>query len=390
MVQRYGREVFGGAETYARDMATQLAARGHTVEVLTSCAVTYVDWANHYPEGSSVLDGVLVHRLPVRRLREPRVFGPLSSRIVEDPVGVPLHLQREWVRLQGPFIPELSTWLADRSLEYDAAIFVTYLYYTTWAGLPAARGPRVFHPTAHDEWQLNLDVYDRIFHLSDAFGFLTPEEGQLVTKRFGVQRPQQVTGMGIDLRRPADPAAFRQRFGLGDGPYIAYAGRIDTAKGSEELYRYFSEFKRRHPGPLKLVLIGEEVARLPARPDVVKTGFVDGAVRDSGLAGAELLVQPSRFESFSIVLCEAWVAGIPALVQGRSDVLVGQAHRSGGALPYWTYAEFEAGLELLLADAVLRQRMAAAGRAYVEANYAWNEVLSGYETFLERVSRTAS
>ena len=51
VIQRYGREVAGGAELLGREFATRLAARGHRVEVVTSCALSYVDWANHYPAG---------------------------------------------------------------------------------------------------------------------------------------------------------------------------------------------------------------------------------------------------------------------------------------------------------------------------------------------------
>ena len=59
VVQRYGHEVAGGAEQHCREFATRLAARGHHVEVATSCARNYQDWANWYPEGQSELDGVM-------------------------------------------------------------------------------------------------------------------------------------------------------------------------------------------------------------------------------------------------------------------------------------------------------------------------------------------
>ena len=45
VVQRYGPQVLGGSETAARLFAERLVARGHSVEVLTSCARDYVDWA---------------------------------------------------------------------------------------------------------------------------------------------------------------------------------------------------------------------------------------------------------------------------------------------------------------------------------------------------------
>jgi Glycosyltransferase len=74
---------------------------------------------------------------------------------------------------------------------------------------------------------------------------------------------------------------------------------------------------------------------------VVVTGFIDEAGKQSALAGAAALVQPSYFESFSMVLTEAWAHRRPALVQGHCAVLDGQARRSGGGIPYRSYAEFE-------------------------------------------------
>ena len=94
---------------------------------------------------------------------------------------------------------------------------------------------------------------------------------------------------------------------------------------------------------------------------MIHVGFLDEETKRSALAGCLALLQPSYFESFSIVLCEAWLQGRPALVQGRSEVLEGQARRSGGAIPYRGFVEFEAALDLLLADPGLADRMGAGG-----------------------------
>jgi glycosyltransferase involved in cell wall biosynthesis len=59
--------------------------------------------------------------------------------------------------------------------------------------------------------------------------------------------------------------------------------------------------------------------------------------------------------------------------------LAGQAARSGGAIPYDGYAEFEAGLDRLVADAALAGRLGLAGRRYVEAHYRWDAVMVRYE-----------
>jgi glycosyltransferase involved in cell wall biosynthesis len=385
VVQRYGVEVLGGSELLARQYATRLAAVGHTVEVLTSCATSYIEWANVYPEGDEESEGVLIHRLPTQR---PRILGPFSdiaARIDAAPRLVPYHLQREWMRQQGPFMPGVGAWLAGNSERFDAVVFITYLYYTTWAGLPASRRPSILIPTAHDEPALLLPLFDGVFQMADGLGFLTEEEAQLVNQRFGDGRPSGVIGAGIELESGGDAAWFRNRFGLDRKPYIVYAGRIDANKGATELHHYFRIYKQRRRTSLKLVMIGEDVARLPDHPDVIKTGFVDRSTKDAGLKGALVLVQPSYFESFSFVLMEGWAAGLPALVQSRCAVTAGQSRRSRGGLPYSGYPEFEAALDLLLERAELRQALGQAGREYVAERFSWGTVLERFTDLVTAV-----
>ena len=383
VAQRYGREIAGGAELHCRQFATTMATRGHDVEVLTTCARSYVDWANVYPPGDEVVDGVLVHRLPVTRARDDATFGPLNSRVVWGPKPIGLHLQHEWMRVQGPYVAELDPWLRERAVDYDVVIFFTYLYFTTWAGLRAASGrtTTVLHPTAHDEPPLYLPLFDSMFRLPTAFAFSVEEEAALVNRRFGISPTSSIIGVGTDLDVGGDPAGFRSAFGVED-PYVLFVGRLDPGKGSDELYDHFTAYKARRPGPLKLVLMGDPVRPLPPHPDVITTGFVDDDVKHAALEGALALMQPSYFESFSMILAEAWAHRRPALVQGHCDVLVGQARRSGGAIPYRGYAEFEAALDALVDQPSLADSLGAAGRAYVERRYSWGAVMKRYEDLL--------
>ncbi len=386
VVQRYGREVAGGAELHCRELATRLAHRGHEVEVLTSCAISYVDWANAYSSGTESFDEVTVHRLPVAAPRDERRFTPLNHRVVGGHKPVPLYLQREWMRLQGPYLPDLASWLGRHAGCFEVVIFFTYLYYPTWAGLPAARGlaPTVLHPTAHDEPPFYLPLFDPIFSLPSAFAFSTPEEARLVQRRFHREVVNEIVGIGVELDMgvEADEQAFRASSQLGDRPYLLFVGRVDPGKGSDEIYDFFLTYKRRNPGPLALVILGDPVKPPPPHTDVILTGFVDEATKRNAMAGALALVQPSYFESFSMVLTEAWVHRKPVLAQGRCEVLEGQVRRSGGGIPYRGYAEFEAALDMLVESGDLRVALGEAGRRYVEERYAWDAVLGCYEQLL--------
>lgn len=137
--------------------------------------------------------------------------------------------------------------------------------------------------------------------------------------------------------------------------------------------------KRLSPSDLKLVLAGEELVPLPQHSDIVVTGFLEEADKHAAIAESLALVQPSYFESFSIVLCEAWVQRRPAIVQGASTVLRGQARRSNGAVPYEGFAEYEQAVSMLVESPDLVDELGRNGRLYVQRTYAWSEVIAKFE-----------
>jgi glycosyltransferase involved in cell wall biosynthesis len=388
VVQRYGEQVAGGSEQHTRMFAERLVPRGHRVEVLTTCASSYVDWANTFPPGTSNLNGVWVHRVEVARQRDYDGFGDVNARMVLSRTRRPLALQRHWMWLQGPYAPQMLEWLRVRARDYDAVVFVTYLYWTAWAGVQACAGaaPTVLHPTAHDEPMIQLSIFDESMYLPDVLAFLTPEEASSVRNRFPRAPEGDVIGIGVDVDVPCDPTRFRAAFGIDDAPYLLCVGRVDISKGARELAEYFAMYKERNPSDLRLVFLGEPVYEVPARPDVIVTGFVDDDLLGSALSGSVALVQPSYFESFSMALVESFARARPALVQSRCDVLAGHAARSQAAIPYAGFAEFEAAVKRLVTDPTLANRLGERGRAYVEREYAWDVVLDRYERLLARAA----
>jgi glycosyltransferase involved in cell wall biosynthesis len=384
-VQRYGREVVGGSEAATRLFAERLVEHGHHVEVVTSCARSYVDWADHYAPGTEEIEGVLVHRLPVVDVRRPEVFGPLHEWMVSNPRPAPLFQQALWAKHMGPDLNGYRSWLHTNVHRFDVAVFMTYMYTTASLGLTVASGrvPTVLQPTAHDEPAIWVRLWDTVFRLPDSFLFFTPEEREFVVRRFGIDPPSRTIGIGIELEGTTDVGATRRRLGLGEAPYLVYVGRIDAVKGSTELAQFFATYKERRPGPLKLVLVGEQIDAPVPHGDIIPTGFLSEADKRDVIAGALALVQPSRFESFSIVVCESWVQRRPVLIHSDSPVLVGQIGRSAGGLPYGGFAEFEAAVDRLLDDAFLADRLGNAGRHYVEANYRWADVLRGFDEALD-------
>ncbi len=382
---RYGTGIRGGAETGARMLAEHLAAdRGHQVEVLTTCAVDAITWRDELPEGTGEVNGVIVHRIRSEAGRDDR-FHPLWAGMREDPSHASREDMERWVELQGPRSPALLDAVAGS--DADVVAFYPYLYYPTVRGLPLVAERAILHPAAHEEPALHLRIYDELFTRCRGFAFHSRSERTLVNERFGVATtPQVVVGLGVE--EPPDDGiderAARAAYGLGEAPYLVCIGRVDDQKGTGMLWRSFRAYKQRHPGPLRLVLVGQVVDPPERADDVVVTGMVGEEDKWGLLRGARALMAPSPYESFSLTVVEALTAGVPVLVNARCGPTREHCERSGAGLWFGDFAEFEAVVGLLTTDDAVHETMRRNGRAYVAANYTWPVVLDRYCGFLER------
>ena len=385
VVQRYGPEIRGGAEAHCREFATRLANRGCDVEVFTTCATDYRTWRNVLPPGQSTDDGVRVNRFPVIRERDEARFDELSHEVLARPGETPRALQEQWMTLQGPDVPELVEALRTQVSTSDLVIFVTYLYYTSFHGLQVAACRSVLHPTVHDEPPVHLSMFDDMFALPKAFVFYSEEEQAFVRRRFDIgSTPEIVSGIGIDGPADVDATRVARRLGV-SGRYVLYLGRIDQAKGVDQLCSYFATYRTRRDDPVELVLAGDPVAELPDGPGISVVGRLSDQEKWDAMAGAEALVHPSRYESFAANLLESWCVETPAIVNAACSVTVGHCRRADGGVWYRSYAEFEACMDRLLADGELRAALGRQGRQYVEAHYGWGDVIDRYLSFLRSV-----
>jgi glycosyltransferase involved in cell wall biosynthesis len=295
---------------------------------------------------------------------------------------------RRWIAEQGPVCPDAVE--AAAAGDADVVAFYPYLYHPTVTGVPRLGRRAVMHPAAHDEAPLRLPIFREVFAAAAGFVFQTEAERHLVEARFPVVTgAQQVSvGLGVD-EQAGTAAAARSRLGgrLASGaPYLLCLGRVDRGKGTASLARFFAAYKQRRPGPLTLVFAGPVVHPLPAHPDIVMAGSVDEAVKWGLLRGAEMLVSPSAYESFSIVVNEGWAAGVPVLVNARCGPTREHCEISGGGLWYDSYAGFEVALDRLLQSPELASTMVERGRAYVDSRFRWPVIVDRYLAFCERVA----
>lgn len=381
VVQRYGVEINGGAEAYTRIYAEKLTEY-YDVTVLSTCALDYQEWNNHYDEGKCDINGVHVHRFRVDYPRDNTTFGAVTQGIYNNPSHT-REQAYDWIKAQGPVSEGLISYLKAHTEDYDLFLFYTYLYYPTVMGITSVRKKSVLVPFCHDEPPVYLKCFDDVFSCPDGIVFNTEEEEEFVHKRFGNEKiPSVLTGIGLDIPPLETLPDGRKKFGLSK-PFILYMGRIDPAKGCSELFEYFREYKKEHDGDLQLVLMGNELIPVPKHKDIISLGFVSEEEKYAVLRECEALVLPSHFESLSIVVLEAFAFRKPVLVSGHCAVLKGHCTKSNGGLYFYGNEDFKECLSLLHGNETLRTAMGLKGEQYVNERYQWDRILERLTAFID-------
>ncbi len=391
VVPRYGRSVVGGAETLCRLLVGNLTAHGTPVDVLTTCAVDHLTWANAMPEGETIEDGVCVRRFAVGP-RDGRTFGLLHGAI-QSGATLSYGDQVRWMANSA-----WSPGLLGAAREYTWVIALPYLFGTSFWQAVADPDRTVFIPCLHDEPHARQSVV--LDALCSVRGLMlnAPGERDLVNDLVAGHRDGTahlrttpwIIGCGFDeepLPTSAQAVAFAARHGVEPG-YILYAGRREHGKGVATMYDHFRTYLHTcaHPRPLALMGSGDLAPPSDIADHVVDLGFVDLDDRAAAYAAAGVLVQPSRLESFGMVLFESWLSGTPVLVNERSVVLRRHCEASGGGLWFGDAASFSEALGLILDEPGVGGQLAAAGREYTLTDFRWDAVRDRFHGALDEWS----
>lgn len=378
--QRYGKEVNGGSEYYTMLMAGKLKEH-YNVEILTSKALAYDKWEDYYTEDVETIDGIIVRRFGVRKKRS-RILQRILKILITSLGANTQKVTGLWNKILGPYVPDLVGYIKNHKDEYDAFIFVTYMYYPTVFGMKDVADKAIFVPTAHDEYNIYFKIYESIFRIPKTIVYLTEEEREFVQELFHNEEVgHEVIGVGIDVPEQTDEHSFRQKYNI-IGDYILYAGRVDVDKGCGTMFEYFSRYSMEHR-ELQLVVIGKSYMEIPRANNIHYLGFVSEEDKYNAMKGARLLWLPSRFESLSIAVLEAMALGTPVIVNGECGVLRGHCERSGGGMWYQDYNEWVKALNWCKScnNIQLRNTM----NSYIKANYNWIAIIDRWKLIINSI-----
>ncbi len=352
-------QMFGGGEVWMLRALSELQRRGHTVALLCRPGTEVARRASEA--------GITVHAMPVRG-----DFGPLTI------------------------------WRAIRLLraEHYQIILTNMDKELRFMGIAArcAPGCRVIARRGIDYPLKNRWRYRFTYNVLASAVIANSQATQKALLRNAPWLdPQRIHVIynGIDPQPFLLPASgnFRSRLGLERQHFvIGFVGQLDERKGLEWLLPAFRETWRQFPAA-RLALVGEG----PLRPWIetfCRENHLTGAVHLAGfVAGVEevmrdidVLVLPSLWEGFGIVLIEAMAAGKPCITTAVSSMPEIVVHGvTGYVVPVRDAQALGNALCELLNDPGRAAAMGRAGRQRVEKHFTLARMVDELEQLFGRV-----
>jgi len=366
----------GGMNVYINQLARTMSARGIAVDVFTRREDPDV------PEVVQVDSGYRVVSITAAG------SGPVGEA---DPA-----------ELVGEFTEGIIKWAAAEQVTYD--VVHSHYWLSGWAGVliqevlgtPLAMS---FHTLGRvkeanrrsgeqSESLLRIAAETEVIARAGCVVASTPAEAEELIEHYQAN-PERlcVSPPGVDhsLFHPGSAAAARAELGLDGGPLIGYVGRLQSFKAPDIALDAFVGLAAERPD-LQFLMVGG-----PSGPDgdTMRSRLV-AAARGSGVAeritflpaqphgrmpvvyrAADVVVVPSRSESFGLVAAEAQACGIPvvaARVGGLAHIVVDG--ESGILIDGWDPVMYRREIGRILDDRALADRLSAGALEHSE-DFSW-------------------
>jgi D-inositol-3-phosphate glycosyltransferase len=367
----------GGLNVYVRELARELAERGHRVDVFTRRADTSSPQVEPIePKGARL---VHVDAGPARYIRK----GALTAYVE-------------------PFRDGVSRFVAQEGLAYDVVHSHYWLSGLVGEQLKHAWGvPHVamFHTLAEVKSRSRVSEVEpaqrvaaerMIVQQAERIIAAGRDERDLLMRLYGADSKRIAVvpcGVNLDVFQPIDQQEARRQLGLrSDDRILLFVGRIEPLKGVDILLGAAAQLES-ESDCFVLVIGGDSTTRkgeveqlrhLAAELGIGEQVNFLGAVDHERLplfySAADVCVMPSFYESFGLVALESMACGTPVVASRVGGLTAAVRDGETGYLIPWRCPEpFAERIELLLGNEELRRAFGESGRKAVE-RFRWGNV----------------
>jgi glycosyltransferase involved in cell wall biosynthesis len=356
----------GGAETVVKAYSEGLLAKGHKVEVITTDLYTETPF--------------------------------VKKKMPTEVSGVPV-LRHSAFTISGEAHYVLAPGMVTSFLTKKADIIHTHSYgyfqnHAAWVREKLQSTPWVITPHFHPSWSMWGGAKRRTLRefYDSKIGKSTMESADLITCVSNHEKEMLVKEIGlsddnikiiynginwVDWEDIPDKKKFRDSYPNISERFVIFAGRLATNKGIPDLIEAMYIGKSQE---FDLVVMGADKIASSKGVKMHRLGHVDDEIYRSALSAAEILVLPSEYEAFGIVLLEAAAAQTPVVATRVGGIPEAMSEDKNGLIVNYNDPKALSGaIFTILEDDSLKMQMGKFGREFSK-DFSWTSIVNQLES----------
>ena len=363
----------GGAETVVKAYSEGLRDLGHDVEVITTDLYTETPFVKK--EMPSEVNGI-----NVTRHKAYTVSGEAHYVLAPGMVQSFLSKKADIIHTHSyGYFQNHAGWIRERF--QSTPWVITPHFHPSWSMWGGAKRKtlREFYDTVIGKGTLES---------ADLITCVSKHERDMLVSEIGVDEDNiKIIYNGInwnDWQILPDKNIFRKQYPDISEKFVLFAGRLATNKGLSDLISAMDLVNQK---AVDLVITGADMGlgkqlekeALEKGVRMHRLGHIDDETYRSVLAAAEMLVLPSEYEAFGIVLLEAAAAETAVIGTNVGGIPEAMSPGNNGLIvEYNDVDNLSKSIATLLDDSKMCNEMGKAGRLWAK-NFSWDSILKELE-----------
>ena len=367
------------------NLALKLFHLGNRVTVFTTTAISTRTYNTFFKKGDFIYKGIDILRFDSKIKKEFGNFQKFTKWIFSG-----LHSRRDesnWHRQAGPVVPDLLNRAVEKEDSFDYFFIYGEHSFLNFNITKKIKKPKILFILDTDSKIMNLDMFRETLENSSVLVFYSKAQRELYFRLFESIKDKKsyvIYPITEEKVRSNDTKMFKLKHRI-DNPFLFYYGPINEASGVGRLLKYFLYYKKLNFAALDLLLMGQREMPLIDDNSIKVLEIYDDKAVFTALKGALFSIHPSIKDILSYDMMLSLKAGKTFIADTRNQNYKDFIERTKTGIGYSSYFEFQEGINYLLNNSSIRQKLNRRAYNLYKSKYKEETILSDFLNFLENL-----